>query len=257
LIKAGKAATASRTLAYGRACFSWAQKRGRVPTNPFIGLPIATATTSRDRVLNDLEIGAIYRGALKLGFPFGPMICVLMLTGQRRDEVAGMRWSELSDDRTTWVIPASRTKNGKAHIVHMDSKVRSILDGIEVKETVDLIFTTNGLTPVSGFSKSKKRLDAHAASEMTSIKEIPDWRFHDFRRSCVTWLAGAGFNPAVADKILNHTTATGLSTVGQVYQRAEYLSERKHALEAWAQHVGECSNPAIMDKNILNLSDSK
>ena len=79
---------------------------------------------------------------------------------------------------------------------------------------------------------------ANSVAETTDSKR---WRLHDFRRTCVSWLAGAGFNPAVADKILNHATATGLTTVGQIYQRAEYLPERRTALEAWAEHVVACA----------------
>ena len=255
LVKAGKPATASRTLAYGRACYSWAEKRGRVPSNPFVGLPIATTTASRDRVLRDEEIGAIYRGASKLGFPFGPIILLLMLTAQRRDEVAGMYWSELSNDRSTWTIPAARAKNGKAHIVSLAPAAQAILANVPVHQGSDLVFTTNGRRPASGFSRAKERLVSLIATENEGAKTYQEWRLHDFRRTCVTWLAGAGFNPAVADKILNHTTVTGMTTVGKVYQRAEYLAERKSALEAWARHVDACvedvtTNPS---SNILPL----
>ena len=236
-----KAATASRTLAYGRACYSWAEKRGRVPSNPFVGLPIAATTTSRDRVLNSEEIGAIYRGASRLGFPFGQVILLLMFTAQRRDEVGGMRWSELSGDRSTWTIPAARAKNGKAHIVSLAPSAQAILATVPVHEGTDLVFTTNGRRPASGFSRAKERLVSLVAAESGSGRPNQDWRLHDFRRTCVTWLAGAGFNPAVADKILNHSTATGMTTVGKVYQRAEYLPERKQALEAWAAHIVTCS----------------
>ena len=82
LVKANKRAMASRTLAYGRACYSWAEKRGRLSSNPFLGLPIKTATASRDRVLADDEIGTIYRAALKLGFPFGPLVIIMMMTDE-------------------------------------------------------------------------------------------------------------------------------------------------------------------------------
>lgn len=255
LVKANKRAMASRTLAYGRACYSWAEKRGRLSSNPFLGLPIKTATASRDRVLADDEIGTIYRAALKLGFPFGPLVIILMLTAQRRDEGAGMRWSELSSDRTTWTIPASRAKNGKAHAVHLTPATRDIIASLPKHASSDLIFTTNGRTAASGFSKAKERLVSLAAAETERDQEAQNWRLHDFRRSCVTWLAGAGFNPAVADKILNHSTATGMTTVGQVYQRAEYLAERRAALEAWAMHVNDCADPraANFSANIIAL----
>ena len=102
LTGAGKATTAGRTLAYGRACYGWAVKRGRLELNPFAGLPvIAGSTPTRDRVLTDPEVGAIWRASGTLGFPFQHVVRLLLLTAQRREEVAALRWSELSSDLTT------------------------------------------------------------------------------------------------------------------------------------------------------------
>jgi len=250
LVKAGKGPIASRTTAYARACYSWAVKRACLTENPFANLPIPSANKSRDRVLGDAEIATIFKAAAKLGYPFGPLIQVLLLTAQRRDEVAEMRWSEISLDGTTWTLPAGRAKNDKAHIVHLAPEARAILAALPRRTDTDLIFTTNGRTAVSGFSKVKERLDGAMAGGNPK-EAITAWRFHDLRRSCVTWLAGTGFNPAVADKILNHTTATSMTTVGQVYQRAEYLPERKQALEAWARHVHECALANPQETNVL------
>ena len=250
LVKAGKGPIASRTAAYARACYSWAVKRGHLEGNPFANLPIPAANKSRDRVLGDDEIATVYKSAGTLGYPFGPLIQLLLLTAQRRDEVAEMRWSEISLDGTTWTLPAGRAKNEKAHIVHLAPEARAILAALPRRTDTDLIFTTNGRTAVSGFSKVKERLDGAMAGGNPK-EAITAWRFHDLRRSCVTWLAGTGFNPAVADKILNHTTATSLTTVGQVYQRAEYLPERKQALEAWARHVHECALANLQETNVL------
>lgn len=256
LVKAGKAATANRTSAYGRACFSWALKRGRLSENPFDGIPSPGPKSSRDRVLADGEIGAIARNAKKLQYPFGPLIMLLLLTGQRRDEVATMEWSEISPDLSTWTQPSTKTKNKQGHIVHLAPEARAILTALPQRADTDLLFTTNGRNPVSGFSKAKARLDQLIAEDYAG-KGIHDWRLHDFRRSCVTWLAGAGFNPAVADKILNHATATGITTVGKVYQRAAYLPERKQALEAWAAHVSGCATPGVSTKNVIPFMEAK
>jgi len=255
IVKAGKSATASRTLAYGRAGFSWAVKRGRIAANPFAGLPIATTTASRDRVLSDDEVRAIYQAAEVLGFPFGQIIQVLLLTAQRREEVAGIQRDEISTDFTTWTIPACRAKNKKSHIVHLSPRTREIIKALpRHSDDCKLLFTTNGKTSASGFSRAKARLDAIIRDQNPGLK-IEKWRLHDFRRTCVTWLAGAGFNPAVADKILNHTSTTGLTTVGNIYQRAEYLSERRAALETWAQHVISLTagREADRQKNIISF----
>lgn len=255
LVKAGKGPTANRTTAYGRACYSWAVKRGKLAENPFERVPSPSDNGSRERVLSDDEIGAVGRSMDELGYPFGPLFKLLMLTAQRRDEVARMRWSELSTDLTTWTQPGEKTKNKQGHIVHLAPEAREVLVSLPRRTDTDFIFSTNGKTAVSGFSKAKSRLDDIIA-EKNAGQKISDWRLHDFRRSCVTWLAGAGFNPAVADKILNHKTATGITTVGKVYQRAEYLTERKQALEAWGQHVQACCSPTGRSNNILNFPEA-
>lgn len=252
LVKAGKRAMAGRTLAYARACYSWALKRDLVETNPFAGLPIPTATKSRDRVLTDAEIGAIFRAAHGLGYPFGPLIRLLLLTAQRRDEVASMRWRDISSAGDIWTVPADAAKNGKAHVVHLAPEAQTIINSLPRKLDDDFIFSTSGRTYVTGFSKARDRLNRIIAGEIGV-----DWWFHDFRRSCVTWLAGAGFNPAVADKILNHSTATGVTTVGQVYQRAQFLQERSQALEAWARHVSMCAAQSDPATNVLRFSEGR
>lgn len=231
-------------LSYGRACYGWARAREKVQSNPFEGLPIASAPAKRDRVLSDIEIGLIWRAAGMLGWPWRQFLRLLLVLGQRRDEVAGMRWAELASDRSLWTIPAERSKNSKAHIVRLPSEARTVLAEVPRLDGCPFVFSTTGRTPISGFSVAARRLDAAIANlragEAKDAGEpppapLPDWRWHDIRRTMVTWLAGAGFPPHVADKLLNHTTTTGLSDVARVYQRAEFLPERKAALEAWAR----------------------
>ena len=199
----GKAPIAGRTMTYGRACYGWAVKRRRLALNRFAGLPtIQGANPSRDRVLTDAEVGALWRATCAMGQPFGPLVRLLLLTAQRRHEVAALRWSELSADLSTWTLPGSRAKNGKAHIVHLSEPAREILADIPRIVGQDLVFSVTGTTPPSGFSKAKLALDAAMASEVPTDRE--GWRFHDFRRTAVTWMAGAGFPPHVADRLLNH-----------------------------------------------------
>jgi integrase len=240
----GKAPIAGRTMAYGRACYGWAVKRRRLALNPFAGLPaIQGANPSRDRVLADGEVRAIWRAAAVLGLPFGPIMQLLLLTAQRRQEVAAMRWSELSADLTLWVLPGSRAKNGRAHLVHLAAPARAILASLPRIAGQDLVFSTTGATPPSGFSKAKLALDAaiaklaaERAATLHSVEADPAWRLHDIRRTAVTWLAGAGFPPHAMDKLLNHT-AGGITGVAAIYQRNEFLAERMAALDAWAAHV--------------------
>lgn len=241
LRKAGKATMAGRTLAYSRACYTWAQRRGKVAENPFLGLPVPSGTISRDRVLTTEELGFIWAACGELGWPFGPLHRLLILTAQRRDEVAGMGWSEVSPDGQTWTIPKERSKNGRAHVVHLAPAARAILAELPRFAGSDLVFTTNGRTSVSGFSRAKEKLDEiagrlgaeAAARDGREFAPMPGWRVHDFRRTAVTWMASNGVAPHVADRILNHVRGT-ISGVAAVYQRAEFLVERKAALDAWA-----------------------
>ena len=251
LASAGKASMASRTMAYGRACYGWAVKRRRLPLNPFGGLPVIQGgNPTRDRVLTDGEIGAVWRAAGTLGHPFGPVVKLLLLTAQRREEVAALRWSELSADLSTWTLPGSRAKNGKAHVVHLAEPARVILTRLPRIAGQDLVFTTTGTTAPTGFSKAKLALDAAMGKEAAkwATGPMPHWRFHDFRRTAVTWLAGTGFPPHVADRLLNHVTGS-IQGVAAIYQRGEFRAERKAALEAWAEHVSVCggTNPSTQD----------
>jgi integrase len=261
IVKAGKTVTAGRTMAYARACFAWAKRRGKVPQNPFAELPIAVGTTERERVLNEGEIGEVWAAAGALGYPFGPFYKLLILTLQRREEVAGMRWSELSSDLIRWTLPGARMKNGKPHTVHLSESARAVLRSIPRMDGCDLVFTTTTSrlaapkdgepkgkrrsepTPISGFSQGKRYLDAAMAKVRAEDADrgnagepMPGWRVHDLRRTGVTKLAALGFDSIVVDKLLAHQPAK-LRGVAGVYQRHDFASERAEALDAWAAHV--------------------
>ncbi|MDO9501999.1 MAG: integrase family protein [Falsiroseomonas sp.] len=228
LVKAGTVAIAGRTLAYGRACYAWGVKRGKLASNPFASLPIPAGVVARERVLSDAEVGRVWTAAAAMGEPWGPFLRVLLLTLGRRDEVAGMRWTELSADLATWTIPGARMKRGAAHIVALPEAARDALRAVTRVDGQDLVFSTTGKTAVSGFTKAKAALDKAA--------KVSGWRLHDIRRTGVSALAAMGFNPMVADKLLAHQPST-LHGAGRVYQRHDFAEERKRALEAWAAHV--------------------
>jgi integrase len=222
----GKPTIAGQTLAYGRACFAWGEKRERVRTNPFRGLPVASGSSERDRVLSDGELEAIWSSAGTLPYPFGPFYCLALLTLQRRDEVAGMRWSELNLAKSMWTIPAERMKNHRPHDVHLTSAAKDVLDQIPRTAGQTCVFTTTGDRPISGFSKAKKALDAAiAGSEGGTIAE---WRLHDFRRTGVSKLAALGFDSIIVDKLLAHKPAK-LRGVASIYQRHDFYGERARA----------------------------
>jgi integrase len=244
LVKAGRVAMAGRTLAYARAAFRWAQKRGKVAHNPFQGLPISTTTATRERVLSDSEIAEVWAAASTLSYPFGPFFRLAVLTMQRREEVAGMLWSEISADLSVWTLPGSRMKSGRPHDVHLSGPAREILRSLPRSEGCDYVFSTTGRTPISGISKAKVVLDAAIitaraqTAKASEAKPLPlaPWRIHDLRRSGVSFLARQGFDSIIADKLLAHQPAKLLG-VAAVYQRHDFARERAVALDVWAAHV--------------------
>jgi integrase len=166
------AAMTGRTAAYGRAAFSWAVKRGVVSANPFADLPVAKGIAKRERVLSDDEIGEIWRAAGKVAAPYGTIVRLLILTGQRRGEVAGMSWGELADDLATWTMPGERTKNGTPHMVPLSAPARDLLRALLPESEADarrdigarrakgMLALPGALgTPFAGWSKAKAALD--------------------------------------------------------------------------------------------------
>jgi hypothetical protein len=149
---------------------------------------------------------------------------LLLLTGCRLNEVAGMRRSELSDDLHTWTLSGDRTKNHRTHVVPLPQAARELLASVDTDG--DIVFTTNGKTPVSGWSKTKKRLD--------HLMKIPAWRLHDLRRTAATGMAEIGIAPHIIEAALNHISGAKAGVAG-IYNRATYSTEKKAALERWAR----------------------
>jgi integrase len=240
-IKANVGATAAnRCLSYARAAYAWAEKRQMVARNPFRGVEAPARERARDRVLNRYEVGAIWRAAGTLNEPACGFVRVLLLTLQRRDEVASLRWDELTDDLTAWKLPAERAKNGKAHLIHLSEPVRAILADVSCQCGCPFIFPAASGKPISAFSAIKRTLDEAIQRDRATAGLQPasllGWTMHDFRRSGVTELASLGFPPHVCDRLLNHVTGS-ITGVAAVYQRAEFLNERRAALDAWAEYV--------------------
>ncbi len=211
---------------YGRACFAWARKRGLLSSNPFLDLPVLPANVKRDRVLNDAEAAQVWKAAAEIPAPYGPIVQLLMLTGQRRDEVGGMRWEELAPDLSAWTIPAERTKNDVASVVPLPAAARAILQ--TRPRTRGLVFPGERGRPFGGWSKAKAALDK--ASGVTS------WRLHDLRRTLATGLQRLGVRLEVTEAVLNHVSGTRGGIVG-IYQRHEWREEKAAALDGWAAHL--------------------
>jgi integrase len=222
----GSPIMANRLLAYVARMFGWCVERGIIEHSPTTGVKVPGRETSRDRVLSDDELHAVWQAAAGMGWPFGPLVQLLALTAQRREEVAGMTWEEIDLDRALWTIPKERAKNGLAHEVPLSGPALAIL--ATVPRTGPLLFSTTGRTAVSGFSRAKTRLDSRSG--------VADWTVHDLRRTATTGMAQLGIPPHVADKVLNHKSGS-IRGVAAVYNRHSYIDERRDALETWGKRV--------------------
>ncbi len=206
--------------------FGWLIGKRRLSQHPCAGVSRPETPPSRDRVLTDAEIVKFWRAADAERAEFSAPLKLLLLTGQRLSEVTGMMRSELAEDFATWTIPGVRAKNHRQHVVPLPPMARELL--ASVGGDGELVFTTDGSSPVSVGSKIKNRLDR--------AMSIPKWRLHDLRRTCATGMAEIGIAPHIIEAVLNHVSGARASVAG-TYNRAVYAPEKKAALERWAAHV--------------------
>jgi integrase len=245
-----------------------------VPANPFAALPIAKSIAKRTRVLNDHEIAEIWTAAGKAAAPYGSIIRLLILTGQRRGEVAGMSWGELSDDLASWTMPGERTKNGVAHVVPLSVPARDLLgdllpdDANDAKSAITDRRSAGALalpgllgTPFAGWSKAKAELDkaiadarakAAEASGTTAALVVP-WSVHDLRRTVATGLQRLGVRLEVTEAVLNHISGSRGGIAG-VYQRHDWAAEKRAALDSWAAHVLALVKGGANADNVVKLA---
>ena len=237
LQKEGKPAAARHAYEIATRVFNWAQGRGDIGASPFAAMRPPVKKVPRGRALKEYEIKALWPALTEMAYPFGPIQQLLLLLGQRRSEVAEMRWSEVNIDKRMWTIPAERAKNDCEHIVPPPSAAIDILDSLPRFGGGDFVFTTTaGLRPVSGFSKAKTRIDQILAERDTAIE---GWRVHDLRRTCRTGMARLGVPEIVSERVLNHLP----QGLGKIYNLHEYLPEKADALGRWAQEVANIVDP--------------
>jgi integrase len=222
----GAPVAANKTLKSIKTFLRWCVGRAVLDQSPAEGVPLPSKEVARDRVLDDDELAQVILAARQIGGPYGGIVEFLALTGQRREEVARLQWEELDLARRIWIIPKSRTKNAKAHVVHLSGEALAVVKRTDQRGP--LVFSLLGTKPFQEFSRAKRVLD--------QLSRVTGWRVHDLRRTCVSGMARLGVAPHVADKILNHQTGT-ISGVAAVYQRHEFLAERRAALDLWGAHV--------------------
>jgi integrase len=232
ITKAGKPITANRVLASVRRMFNWAVSQNLLTTSPCAGVERPNKEIPRDRVLTDAELSRVWNAARRAGFPFGPLVQLLILTGARRDEVGAMRWSEVNLRAKLWSLPAARTKNGRDHDVPLSEQAVAILKALPRIDESDFVLTTTGKSPISGYSKSKKHIDKLAG--------IAPWRLHDLRRTVATNLQKLGVRLEVTEAVLNHVSGSRAGVTG-IYARHDYANEKRAALKKWGDRVARLS----------------
>lgn len=212
-----------------RTFFGWCESRGLVVQDPCLKLRPPAKKAKRTRVLSDQELARIWHAAQAQGYPYGPIVHLLILTLQRRGEVAGMMLGELSQDRQLWSLPPLRTKNGQPHEVPLLPRARAILHRVPRLESSFVFPARHKLDRAfTGYSPAKRALDAACP--------IDDWTLHDLRRTGATGLGNLGVPPHIIERILNHTSES-FEGVSGLYNRARYFPEMRAALRLWAAHV--------------------
>jgi integrase len=230
IVDDGTPITANRVHGIVRRLFNWCVEQELIAASPCVGLrPPAGKETPRDRVLSDDELRQVWRAVAKLGPPFGAAVQLLILTGQRRNEVAHMQRGELDAERRVWTLPRERVKNNRRHEVPMSAQAIAIIERAP-RISDKFVFSLNGTEPIKGFGRAKDYVDALMPAG------TPPWVFHDLRRTVASGMARLGVSLSVIEKVLNHVSGSFAGIVG-VYQRHEFAEEKRAALEKWADHV--------------------
>jgi integrase len=200
------------------AFFAWLIREGLLDTNPVAGTGKANEGPSRDRVLTQTELAEVWRAAAGT---FGDIVRLLLLTGQRRNEIGQLRWSEVDFERKMIVFPPERTKNKLKHELPLAAQALAILQ--ERPRQGDHMFRE------FNWYRGKLALDA-------ALKGIAPWRLHDLRRTCATGMVELGVQPHIIEAVLNHVSGHKAGVAG-IYNRARYEGEMRSALQCWADHV--------------------
>jgi integrase len=237
---------ANRTLSRIRAIMNWALGEDLIEADPTAGIKRPTKETPADRILSDDELRAVWTATDRLGHPAQPFMRILMLTGQRRDDVRLMHWDEINLPERTWIIPANRYKARRPHLVPLTEQAAAILEVMPFREAGGYVFSTDGGgRPYSNVQKPKAAIDK--ASKVTG------WTLHDVRRTVRTGLSRLGVRPDIAERVIGHAVGGRL---GQTYDVYEYVDEKRRALEAWAAHLARVveGREAAADGNVVRLA---
>jgi integrase len=244
---------------------NWAARRGDIPVNVMVSMDPPPPVKSRKRVLSDDEVVALWRATMRLTDPFGQFVRLLLLTLQRRSEVADLPWKELNKAESLWRLPGERAKNGVDHLVPLSTSAVTELTALKW-QTRGYVFTTTGTTAISGFSRMKARLDRLMAEEMAKLAgeradpapvTIEPWRLHDLRRTGTTRMQRLGFPIEVTERVINHHQGGEAAGIRGIYNLYEYQDEKTRALQAWADWLSQLVDGAAMPQNVVALASRR
>ncbi len=267
IVDRGSPVMANRLFAYIRKVFNWAVDREIITESPCRGLKKPSEERSRDRVLTDGELVEFWNAADALGYPFGPLYRLALLTAQRRGEVAAARWQDIDLKRGVWTLPREKTKSDRANEVPLSDLAIAELKSLPRFKSSALLFPSRTKTqlankdlkrdaedhPISGWSRSKRRLDELIAKERTKndVEPMPGWTIHDLRRTAASGMARLRIAPHVVERLLNHTEGE-ISGVAAVYNRYGYEDEKRQATDAWAQFLMSLLNQKD-NRNVVKI----
>lgn len=254
LVEGGLSVQANRVLAYVRKLFNWCIERGILDTSPAFQVKPPAAEQPRERDLKADEIATLWPAFASLGDPFGPYMQILLILGQRRNEVASMRWQDTDLERGEWTLPRELTKAKRTHIIPLPQMAVDILKTIQPVSyrpsagrpsiVSDFVFTTTGETPISGFGRVKARIDKAAAEarKQEERETVAPWCLHDLRRTAATRMAELGVPVEHIGRVLNHAPRGITATV---YDKHTYIPEKRRALDVWADYLKSIVAPEV------------
>ncbi|HVY20674.1 MAG TPA: site-specific integrase [Bauldia sp.] len=218
----------------GRAFFRWAVRQRYIDTSPMEHMTLPAKPGTRDRVLSDHELAAVYKVATKFPYPFGTIVQLLILTGQRRGEICALKWDWIGDDTLT--LPGSLTKNKRPHTFPLGDTARAVMESLPRRS--DYLFPASRehvrgkpTSVFNGWPKAKREFDL-AVQGRAKKSPVAPWTLHDLRRTFATNLAALGTPIQVTEKLLNHISGT-VSGVAAIYNRHTYMDEMRAAVAAW------------------------
>ena len=252
IVDRGSPRAANRLLSTIKTLFRWAVDEDYITESPAADIKPPGEEIDRDRVLQDTEGFTLWAAWGRLGYPFGSLMKMLLVTGQRLGEVRHMRWSDIDKDNKLWTLPRELTKADRSHEVPLSALALKILDGLPHFAGEYVFTTTGGERPVAGISKAKKRAEKFVAElveqKPEEFSDVTNWRIHDLRRTCGTGIARLGIATSTISRVLNHKQGG----VTQIYDRYSYLDEKRRALDTWGNKLTSIIRPKD-DRKVVAL----